>query len=93
MNQVLILAGSGSCERATGAIPEGSEIASGKTLSRNRRSSRRTRDRRHRPEVAAEDRNRHQRVVGGAVQRAILTEPPPPLQPDGPCVPKNGAPE
>ncbi len=39
MNRVLILAGSGSCGRAAGAIPHGSEIASGNTLSRSSWSS------------------------------------------------------
>ena len=44
MNRVRILAGRGSCGNAAGAIPQGSEMARGKTLSRNSRSSRKARE-------------------------------------------------
>ena len=44
MNRVLILAGSGSCGSAAGAIPHGNETANGNTLSRSSRSSRKARD-------------------------------------------------
>jgi hypothetical protein len=44
MNRVLIFAGSGNCGTAAGAIPQGSEMASGNTMSRSNRSSRKARE-------------------------------------------------
>ena len=41
----------------------------------------------HRPEVAADERHRHQHIVRGAMQRPVLAEPSPPLHPDRPRVP------